>query len=114
MNGYIVSYELPATTLAAVDTYMWTTMNCSIFHLSATLERPFLARLPACLVLTFDWQVLSYIDVLRGNAKVGKRVAVIGAGGIGFDVSEYLLGEKRLEVPPERRLDDVHGFLKVM
>ena len=34
--------------------------------------------------------VLSYIDVLRGGAKVGKRVAVIGAGGIGFDVSEYV------------------------
>jgi len=37
--------------------------------------------------------VLSYIDVLRGKAEVGKRVAVIGAGGIGFDVSEYLLHE---------------------
>ena len=34
--------------------------------------------------------VLSYIDVLRGGAKVGKRVAVVGAGGIGFDVSEYV------------------------
>ena len=35
--------------------------------------------------------VLSYIDVLRSKAEVGKSVAVIGAGGIGFDVSEYLL-----------------------
>ena len=35
--------------------------------------------------------VLSYIDVLLNKAKVGHRVAVIGAGGIGFDVSEYLL-----------------------
>lgn len=35
-------------------------------------------------------QVLSYADVLRG-ALVGQRVAVIGAGGIGFDVSEFLL-----------------------
>jgi len=35
--------------------------------------------------------VLSYIDVLRGNAKVGKRVAIIGAGGIGFDVAEFLV-----------------------
>ncbi|WP_281857571.1 NADPH-dependent 2,4-dienoyl-CoA reductase, partial [Litoreibacter halocynthiae] len=34
--------------------------------------------------------VLSYIDVLRGGAEVGKRVAIIGAGGIGFDVAEYL------------------------
>jgi 2,4-dienoyl-CoA reductase (NADPH2) len=37
--------------------------------------------------------VLSYIDVLRGKAKVGKRVAIIGAGGIGFDVAEALVHE---------------------
>ena len=35
-------------------------------------------------------QVLSYAEVLRG-AEVGNKVAVIGAGGIGFDISEYLL-----------------------
>ncbi|MEN9448431.1 MAG: hypothetical protein RJA25_1721 [Bacteroidota bacterium] len=35
-------------------------------------------------------KVLNYIDVLKKGAAVGKRVAVIGAGGIGFDVSEYL------------------------
>ncbi|MGY3438625.1 MULTISPECIES: FAD-dependent oxidoreductase [unclassified Marinovum] len=35
--------------------------------------------------------VVSYIDVLRGRAEVGKRVAVVGAGGIGFDVSEFLV-----------------------
>ncbi|WP_171209200.1 MULTISPECIES: NADPH-dependent 2,4-dienoyl-CoA reductase [unclassified Ruegeria] len=35
--------------------------------------------------------VLSYVDVLRGKAEVGKTVAVVGAGGIGFDVSEFLL-----------------------
>ncbi|GAA6201805.1 NADPH-dependent 2,4-dienoyl-CoA reductase [Aquicoccus sp. SU-CL01552] len=37
--------------------------------------------------------VLSYIEVLRDKAPVGKSVAVIGAGGIGFDVSEFLLEE---------------------
>ena len=35
--------------------------------------------------------VLSYIDVLAGGAKVGQRVAIIGAGGIGFDVAEFLV-----------------------
>ncbi|WP_372610603.1 FAD-dependent oxidoreductase [Aquicoccus sp.] len=35
--------------------------------------------------------VLSYVDVLRGGAEVGRRAAVIGAGGIGFDVSEFLV-----------------------
>ncbi|MCA0870874.1 NADPH-dependent 2,4-dienoyl-CoA reductase [Seohaeicola saemankumensis] len=37
--------------------------------------------------------VVTYIDVLRGKVPVGQRVAVIGAGGIGFDVSEYLVHE---------------------
>ena len=36
-------------------------------------------------------EVVNYIDVLRGDAKVGKRVAIIGAGGIGFDVAEFLI-----------------------
>ena len=34
--------------------------------------------------------VLRYIDVLRGKAPVGARALVVGAGGIGFDVAEYL------------------------
>ena len=37
--------------------------------------------------------VVSYIDVLRDKVEVGQKVAVIGAGGIGFDVSEYLTHE---------------------
>ena len=36
-------------------------------------------------------KVLSYIDVLKHNKPVGERVAVIGAGGIGFDVAEFLV-----------------------
>jgi 2,4-dienoyl-CoA reductase (NADPH2) len=36
-------------------------------------------------------KVLNYIDVLKHKKPVGKKVAVIGAGGIGFDVSEYLV-----------------------
>ncbi|OWY08209.1 NADPH-dependent 2,4-dienoyl-CoA reductase [Thioclava sp. F42-5] len=35
-------------------------------------------------------QVVSYIDILKGRVTAGKRVAVIGAGGIGFDVAEFL------------------------
>jgi 2,4-dienoyl-CoA reductase (NADPH2) len=38
-------------------------------------------------------KVLSYLDVLRDKKPVGQTVAVIGAGGIGFDVSEYLTHE---------------------
>ncbi len=36
-------------------------------------------------------KVLSYLDVLLGRKPVGNKVAVIGAGGIGFDVSEFLV-----------------------
>ncbi len=35
--------------------------------------------------------VHSYIDVLKGKVTVGNKVAVIGAGGIGFDVAEFLV-----------------------
>jgi 2,4-dienoyl-CoA reductase (NADPH2) len=34
--------------------------------------------------------VLSYVDVLLHGKSVGRRVAIVGAGGIGFDVAEYL------------------------
>ena len=36
-------------------------------------------------------KVVSYLDVLSGRVKPGARVAIIGAGGIGFDVAEYLV-----------------------
>lgn len=35
-------------------------------------------------------KVLSYLDVIQNKAPVGKKVAIVGAGGIGFDVAEYL------------------------
>ncbi|MDT0464867.1 NADPH-dependent 2,4-dienoyl-CoA reductase [Streptomyces gibsoniae] len=46
-------------------------------------------------------RVLGYLDVLRDGAAVGDRVAVLGAGGIGFDVAEYLTdtGDKASEDP---------------
>ena len=46
--------------------------------------------------------VLSYIDVLRGKAHVGKKVAIIGAGGIGFDVAEFLVTDDS----PTENLDE--------
>lgn len=51
-------------------------------------------RLPEIEGITHP-KVLGYLDVLRDKKPVGKKVAVIGAGGIGFDVSEYLLHEGR-------------------
>ncbi|MEK8087874.1 NADPH-dependent 2,4-dienoyl-CoA reductase [Aquabacterium sp. A3] len=44
-------------------------------------------------------KVLSYIDVLRHKKPVGRKVAVIGAGGIGFDVAEYLVHDHEHKSP---------------
>lgn len=38
-------------------------------------------------------KVVGYLDVIRDQCAVGQTVAVIGAGGIGFDVAEYLMHE---------------------
>jgi 2,4-dienoyl-CoA reductase (NADPH2) len=48
-------------------------------------------------------KVLSYIDVLRKQLPVGKRVAIVGAGGIGFDVAEFLVHDGR---SPTLHLDE--------
>ncbi|WP_305969238.1 MULTISPECIES: NADPH-dependent 2,4-dienoyl-CoA reductase [unclassified Mameliella] len=46
--------------------------------------------------------VRGYVDVLRDGAEVGKRVAIIGAGGIGFDVAEFLVtGDSPTESLPD-------------
>jgi 2,4-dienoyl-CoA reductase (NADPH2) len=45
--------------------------------------------------------VVSYVDVLTGAVVAGSRVAIIGAGGIGFDVAEYLLGDPDEGLAPE-------------
>jgi 2,4-dienoyl-CoA reductase (NADPH2) len=44
-------------------------------------------------------KVLSYLSVLRDKAPVGKRVAIIGAGGIGFDTGEFLLHDPSHPLP---------------
>ncbi|WP_327148064.1 NADPH-dependent 2,4-dienoyl-CoA reductase [Nocardia sp. NBC_01329] len=45
--------------------------------------------------------VLSYAELVRDGRQVGKRVAVIGAGGIGFDVSEYLIVDGHPTLKPD-------------
>ncbi|HEX7638641.1 MAG TPA: NADPH-dependent 2,4-dienoyl-CoA reductase, partial [Burkholderiaceae bacterium] len=46
-------------------------------------------------------KVLSYVDVLLRGRPVGERVAIVGAGGIGFDVAEFLAtGADRGAVSP--------------
>ena len=40
-----------------------------------------------------DPRVVSYVSILRGEVRAGKRVVIIGAGGIGFDVATFLAEE---------------------
>ena len=51
-------------------------------------------------------KVLSYLDVLRDHKAVGEHVAIIGAGGIGFDVAEYLTEPHSLTLQPDAWLQD--------
>jgi 2,4-dienoyl-CoA reductase (NADPH2) len=46
--------------------------------------------------------VHGYADVISGRVELGRRVAVIGAGGIGFDVSEFLTSTGSTGVPQSR------------
>lgn len=48
--------------------------------------------------------VMGYLDVLRDHKPVGKRVAIIGAGGIGFDVAEFLVEQENLTTDLEKWL----------
>jgi 2,4-dienoyl-CoA reductase (NADPH2) len=50
-------------------------------------------------------KVLSYVDVIRHEVEVGESVAIIGAGGIGFDVAEFLTH------PEGHDADDPTAFL---
>ncbi|MGW5150614.1 oxidoreductase [Rhodococcus koreensis] len=50
--------------------------------------------------------VVSYVDVLTGQVVPGRRVAIIGAGGIGFDTAEYLVGKPELALDTDTFLRD--------
>ncbi|MEV6059926.1 NADPH-dependent 2,4-dienoyl-CoA reductase [Nocardia asteroides] len=61
-------------------------------------------RIPAIAGLDHP-SVLGYLEVLRDKAVVGDRVAILGAGGIGFDVAEFLTD------PGDNAAHDVATFL---
>ena len=51
-------------------------------------------------------KVVSYIDVLKNEQTIGQKVAIIGAGGIGFDVAEYLTHGRR------KSTEDISDFME--
>lgn len=54
-------------------------------------------------------KVVFYNDLLSGKRHAGRRVAIVGAGGIGFDVAEYLCHSQPNEAPGSRA-PDVQAF----
>ena len=62
-------------------------------------------RVPAIEGIEHD-KVLTYLEVLKEKKPVGKKVAIIGAGGIGFDTAEYLSHGK--ETPSQ----DIPAFMR--
>lgn len=50
-------------------------------------------------------KVMSYLDVLRDHKPTGQKVAIVGAGGIGFDVAEYLVENENLTTNADKWLD---------
>lgn len=50
--------------------------------------------------------VVRYDEVLSGNVTVGQRVAILGAGGIGFDMAEYLVGDEQAALDPSQFLQE--------
>lgn len=66
----------------------------------ATGVKPRLIDLPC----SVEGKLVSYIDVLTGRVVPGERVAIIGAGGIGFDVAEYLV-HNHTEQSPIQEID---------
>ena len=55
-------------------------------------------------------KVVSYIDVLNNKVKIGRSVAIIGAGGIGFDVAEFLSHSD--DHHPDPSVDPLEAFTK--
>lgn len=51
-------------------------------------------------------KALSYLDVLRGNVEVGDTVAIMGAGGIGFDTAQFLTLHEGVEHSIETWLEN--------
>jgi len=54
--------------------------------------------------------VLSYVDVLLGRREVGDSVALVGAGGIGFDVAEFLSRPRHVDEAASATADFMHEW----
>jgi 2,4-dienoyl-CoA reductase (NADPH2) len=76
--------RLHLNTRASADALLARTYDAVVLATGVTPRDPKIAGQDAA-------NVLSYIDVLLHGKPVGERVAIVGAGGIGFDVAEFLV-----------------------
>ncbi len=57
-------------------------------------------------------QVVSYLQILKGEVPVGNRVAIIGAGGIGFDVAKFVLHAMKERSLKKSAVEKQNGILE--
>ncbi|MEZ4910957.1 MAG: NADPH-dependent 2,4-dienoyl-CoA reductase [Saprospiraceae bacterium] len=96
-----------------VDIYLNTPFTLSIAH-ERNYDKIILAngvdpRIPDIEGINHP-KVLSYVDVLMHKIGVGQRIAIIGSGGIGFDVAKYLSEEQIQELSPVEAYADEWGI----
>jgi 2,4-dienoyl-CoA reductase (NADPH2) len=56
--------------------------------------------------------VVSYLQILKGEVPVGNRVAIIGAGGIGFDVAKFVLHAMKERSLKKSAVETQNGILE--
>mmetsp|Transcript_1391 Transcript_1391/g.2133 ORF Transcript_1391/g.2133 Transcript_1391/m.2133 type:complete len:849 (-) Transcript_1391:791-3337(-) len=104
MNKHDVKRKLGVTVKSVADLVLDTDSDDVSSSTSSTppdvivLATGVLPRTPPIPNIYGHAKILSYVDVLARRVPVGNRVAVIGAGGIGVDIAEYLLHEQETNV----------------
>lgn len=88
LRYYARQLEILGVTLQLGNRVSTEELNSSEFD-EVVLATGIVPRVPEIEGVDHDC-VLSYVDVVNGTVEVGERVAIIGAGGIGFDVAELL------------------------
>jgi 2,4-dienoyl-CoA reductase (NADPH2) len=93
---YQLTIEYYQAQLKKLDVEIYLNMKPSAIMLAdfdevvfATGVKPRIPKIPGI----ENPKVMTYVEALRGKKEVGEKVAVIGAGGIGVDVTNWLIGE---------------------
>ncbi len=108
-----IRYFKKQIELSGVTLKLNTTINANTLH-TEIVEQHFhhvvlatgvLPKIPHIMGIEHP-KVLTYIEVIQGKP-VGEKVIIMGAGGIGFDVAEFLLHE-----PSDNQANNIQSFLE--